>query len=668
MTRWGLVCLLLVGCDDGGAEPADAALADAGLQDSRIEDAQGDRAALPEDAGVEVDAEVDAAVAEDPDCDPLVPEVCAMPWPSSKFLRPDPDTPTGLRIAFGPTTLPANRSGAHVDPESYNRLDGYAVGSYAAALIPNLDPDQLVGEYDLEESLAEDARVLLYEAREDGLHQIPCFAELDARTGDPLQRSLIVRPAVLLKEATRYVVALRALEDLEGARVEPSPAFAGFLSGEGGERQPAFDQIFAELDALGVDRGELTLAWDFTTASCEAIHGRMLHMRDEAFELEPPQITAEVRQVEDPNIALEIEGTIRVPHYMEPWGPYLTETGWRMHLEEGQPAQNGWREAPFIAFVPHSALEGEPTGLMNFGHGLNGTYGQLNATYNKEIAQQQRLVVFAWNMVGMSNEDVQRILVILTDLSWYPWLSDRLHQGMLDGLLLARAMKAGLGAFLEGRVEVDPTRVYYSGHSQGGIYGAPYLALSPDTRRGLLGVPGQNYSTLLERSVDFDPFLLGIQGSYARRADQIVGIAMVQMLWDSLDPVSYYRHLSVDPLPGSEASEAILAPAKGDYQVSPMSIEIVARSEVGVALMEHYDDELEVPLVEAAAYPVQGSAIVNWHFGGAWPPAGNRTPPGNDAGDPHGKPRRHPAHMRQMGHFFETGEVIDVCEGGTCPP
>lgn len=36
--------------------------------------------------------------------DPLVAELCGRPFLSDVDLRPDPTTPTGARVAFGPTT------------------------------------------------------------------------------------------------------------------------------------------------------------------------------------------------------------------------------------------------------------------------------------------------------------------------------------------------------------------------------------------------------------------------------------------------------------------------------------------------------------------------------------------------------------------------------------
>ena len=54
---------------------------------------------------------------------------------------------------------------------------------------------------------------------------------------------------------------------------------------------------------------------------------------------------------------------------------------------------------------------------------------------------------------------------------------------------------------------IVPDEVFYNGNSQGGIFGGGATAISKEWTRAVLGVPGMNYSELLPRSVDFDPFL-----------------------------------------------------------------------------------------------------------------------------------------------------------------
>ncbi len=668
-----LSLLLFVACDD--ADSTAEALTDQGIG--------ADSGPSGPDAALNGCGQIPCIAVSD--CDPIQPDFCALPWPSNKFLQPANDRDTGFSLQFGATTLPASHQGVHISPAAFQRMDGYGVGINLIVLFPNLDATPLPNELDIEASLAPTANILLFEAGDDGLTRIPYFVDLDLRETDPLRRSLLIRPAVLLHENTRYVVALRDLIDREGAPIERSLAFQALVIGEGAlhpglaDRVATFESLFADLETVGISRDQLTLAWDFHTASHQALHGDLLQMRDEALEtvgVEGPELTfteiVELTPEENADIAFEIQGTARVPHYMRESGPFLGYTGWEINRGvDDAPAQNGWRETPFWLRIPRSALGGPPQALLEYGHGLNGTGAQCKSGHLGALANREGVIIFAGNMVGMSSEDVPGIVTLINDLSWFPWLADRLHQGLVDYLLIARGMKGRLAQMpwiLDHNIQIDGEQLYYTGDSQGGIYGASVLALSTDTTRGVLGVPGQNYSTLLTRSVDFEPFLLVLGGAYPESLQQAVALAAIQVLWDRTDPSSHYYHLSADPHENTPPHRMIGATAKGDYQVPLVTMEIAARSATDLVLTDNYDDSREVELVPSVGYPIEGSALVNWHFGNGWPAVGNLPPVEDAFGDPHGSPRKERAYQDQMMHFFRTGVIIDVCNGGLCPP
>ncbi len=673
--------LALAGCDDGTSPASPDAMAvmlDDGVSDTS--DAMPDMAphAIADMAS---DAMPEPQV--DPACEALVPEYCLFPWPSDHFLTVDETRDSGYRLTPPASGMPVSQTGIPVEPALVARADGFPIGTPIVTLIPLVDDSTLPGEESIERSLEPDSTLGLFEATADGLRAIPAFAELDLREDDPALRVLFVRPAVILKADTRYVVALRGLSDLSGEPITPTAAFSalrdGTADGALGGRQLAFDAMFDELDAIGWARSSLTSAWQFRTASARSLHGDLLHMRDDAIARiaaegrNGPALTIteveEIDPAENAQIALRVHGTMRVPHYMRPVDGFLQETAYVFNRgPDGLPAADGWREAPFLLLVPRVALGGPPVGLIQHGHGLNGSRRQTDSGHFHQTAAEGYLY-FGLDLIGMSSGDSTNTVGITYDINRFVWLADRLHQGIIESLLLARAMRFTLPTLPElaqWQVTVDPDRLYYEGHSQGGIFGATILALSTQIDRGMLGVPGQNYSTLLERSVDFDPFFAIFDAVYQRRFDQVLLLALMQVLWDSTDPVSHYRHLVVDPHPGSGPNRAILATAKGDWQVALLTAEIVARSDIGVALMENYDLQRRPALIEPVAYPHEGSGLINWHYGNPWPAAGNR-PPRDDLGDPHGRPRRDPDYRWQMLEFFRTGRIVDVCEGGLCP-
>lgn len=680
-----LVALSLValslGCDGDGSDgeaPPDAMVASGDAMPDAIGDAMPD--AMPDAIGDAGDAMRDAMP---PECEALVPEYCLFPWPSDHFLTADPSRDSGFRLTPPAVGMPVSQTGVPVEPALVERADGFPLGTPIITLIPHLDAASLPGEESIEGSIEPDSKLGLFEATPDGLRAIPAFAELDRREDDPAVRVLFIRPAVILKKSTRYVVALRDLVDLDGQPIAAGEAFAalrdGIAEGPLAARQMVFDGMFDDLDAIGWARGSLTVAWQFHTASHRSLHGDLLHMRDDAI----ARIAAEGRngpaltfvEVEaltpeqSAEIAYRIEGTMRVPHYMRPVDGFLQETAWVFDRgPDGLPRAAEWRDAPFILLIPRVALGGEPVGLIQYGHGLNGSRGQTDSGQHHRTAAEG-YVYFGLDLIGMSSGDRNNIIGITYDVNRFVWLADRLHQGLVESVLLARAMRFTLPQMPElaqWGVTVDPDRLYYEGNSQGGIFGATHVALSTQVTRGMLGVPGQNYSTLLERSVDFDPFFVIFDAVYRERFDQVILLALMQVLWDSTDPVSHYRHLVVEPHPGNAPNQVILATAKGDWQVALLTAEIVARSDVGVALMENYDLQRAPALIEPVPYPHEGSALINWHYGNPWPPPGNR-PPNDDLGDPHGKPRRDTDYRWQMINFFETGRVVDVCGGGLCP-
>ncbi|MBK8259435.1 MAG: hypothetical protein IPK82_43115 [Polyangiaceae bacterium] len=441
------------------------------------------------------------------------------------------------------------------------------------------------------------------------------------------------------------------------------------------DRVERFEEIFSALEAAGVERSGLTLAWDWVTASSDTLHGPLLKMRDEAFaELGDESPVFEVKSIEtytvdqNADIAYEVLGTFDVPDYttkikVGPQDAYVLNWG-----DDNLPVKSGVYKAEFRARIPRGALTGTPATVIVHGHGLNGTHGQIRASHFDELANQENIVFAGCNMIGMSSEDVSTILEMLNDLSDFPALADRLHQGVLDHAFLIRGMKTGFDKIPEvaaSGLVIDPTQVFYGGISQGGIYGATHMAMSLDVTRGHLGVPGNNYSTLLQRSSDFGPFFVILNFIYQDARAQQVLLGAIQNLWDRTDPVSHYRHISAEPFAGTPAHQVLLASATADWQVALLTNEIAARSDLGVALMSNYGRP--VSLVEETPYPHVGSGIVNYSFGNPWPAPGNK-PPVDEVGDPHGKPRQLKWHNDQMMHFYRTGEIIDVCGGDGCTP
>src|SRR5690606_25860149 len=113
---------------------------------------------------------------------------------------------------------------------------------------------------------------------------------------------------------------------------------------------------------------------------------------------------------------------------------------------------------------------------------------------------------------------------------------DRLHQGMLNQLLAMRMMRGGMATDPTHGPLLDADARYYHGISQGGIFGATYMALSTEVERGVLGVMGMPYNLLLDRSVDFNPFFALMKFSFPDPRDRTLLLGLIQLLWDRTEP------------------------------------------------------------------------------------------------------------------------------------
>jgi hypothetical protein len=630
-------------------------------------------------------------------CDPIDPGHCLFPFPNDHFTTPDPGSDTGRLVDFQLASMPVRNDGLPLDPTELNRNDGFSPGTSMLTVVPGIDLAQsgapLITR--VADSLEDDSAVVLIDA-DTGERQL-AWAELDP----DVPSLVILRVGKNLRAGGRYVVALRHLRDASGAAIAPSRAFQLYR-----DRIPTFlpafearrarmEELFTALADAGVARGELFLAWDFTVISKRNLSERMLEMRDDSFaalgDAAPP---FQVDLVEnDPNgdgrVARRISGKFTLPLYMTGEG----EPGERLlQGPDGLPVRNP--DADFVAdfrcIVPHAATAEHPSRLVLYGHGLLGAEDEVNASNLRRFSEEHDITFCATKWYGMSEDDLFNVLNILGNLSNFPTLADRLHQGMLAFLHLGRLMKHPQGlashpAFqdAQGRPLIDTRHLAYDGNSQGAIAGGGLAAFAQDYTQAVLGVPGMNYSTLLRRSVDFDPFFILLRLSYTDDLEIPLQIALMQMLWDRVETNGHANHVTADTYPDTPAKKILLHVAFGDHQVANVTAEVEARSmgarihQPALAPGRHHDEQLpDDPDNEAyfgieplPAGPWDGSAIVIWDSGTPTPPTGIEPPREPQYGeDPHETPRCMPAARVQKSEFLKPGgAVVDVCNGAPCP-
>jgi len=635
-------------------------------------------------------------------CDPVAPAGCLLPFPNNYFTVPDRHSATGLRVHFDAAAMPANVLGQHIDPTEWNRNDGFSPGEPILVQVPGLDvaASHLAPVTDIGSSLDPNAPIVLINARTG--RRTPYWAELDAHAAAlPDKQLLIIRPAVAMDEGATYIVGLRNLRSSSGDPIPAPASFTAALAAHGHSATARDRQVQGLASYLawhGVRTDDLYLAWDFTIASEQNLTGRMLAIRDTAFDSlgkASPQFTVasvtDFTAAQDARIARQVTGTISVPSYLTGTGG----PGSRLHYgpaggdglpstPDAVPTPSGSTlAANFICNIPRSASASAPAHLSLYGHGLLGSPTEINAGNVKDMSSGHDFMFCATSWIGLANDDINYVASVFTNISGFAAVPDRLQQSFLNFLYLGRAMdtKSGFAAnpaFQDdsGNSLIDVRGgLHYDGNSQGGINGGALTAIAQDYTRAVLGVPGMNYSTLLQRSVDFAPFQQIMDGYYPDPINQQLILGLLQMLWDRGEANGYAQHLTSDPLPHTPKHTVLMHVAFADHQVSNAAAEVEART-VGArlyqpALAPGWSDEVQpywgIPALPD--HPYRGSAMVVWNSGLAFsPPPTNLAPSGPQYGaDPHEFPRAQPEAQQQKATFLLTGFVTDVCGGAPCP-
>ena len=655
-------------------------------------------------------------------CDPLVPTQCGYPFPSNVYLVDDASTVTGKRVQVPSDAMPFMKNlQAHVNPSLVADQDGFSPGMSILTHLPGATITGLPTQHDLADSVLTTSPTIILDAENGTL--VPHWSELDMELPNDADsdRTFIIRPAARLLDGHRYIVAIRHVKDANGNDLVPTPAFQALRDGTAScepsvdLRRALYADIFAKLSAAGINTNDLQLAWDFSTASRENNTRWFLQMRDDAlaqvgqlgpsYTLFPPAAagttpdpasascnnltTGAVNSAQtnalnpqeigsthcsqdspNPHIWRRLFGLMTVPLYLTSPNP-----GSDLNFGDGGVVQNGVAQYEFEVNIPVSATTSAgPATPMQNGHGLLGSKTEGDNGYLATIDDQGDYASVSVDLLGMAADDLDTVLgALAADPTKFKGDIGRQHQGILNELLSMRLMN-GLAqdpaTYFNGQPTIDATHHLYRGDSQGGIFGTTYMAVTTDVTRGVVGEPGMPYDLLLNRSEDFSSFFSLLQNVMGGSRDIQLLLAMFQMDWDRTEPDGYAPYIVDDNLPNTPAHQVLIHAALGDYQVTPLGAELIART-IGAKNLSPVNREIYGVTDDPG--PINGSAIVEWNFG-LLPAPDTNTPPedlcapdaGPLCGDPHDQLRIQPESIQQEIDFFNTGLVDETCGGAPC--
>lgn len=521
-------------------------------------------------------------------CDNINPIHCMLPFPSSAFLVDDSSTASGKRIDYSPTTLPGSGSKSVIEIPLINQMDGFSTSTQimtSFSTIPNLDSVASQNNIALSMDLGHATMLVNMNTGELVEH----WVEVDARAEENEKSIVHIRTTKHLEFSTEYGVVIHGLTDESGQTMELPQALSAVINGDitssadiENRRNDISNLIDYFTEEKEVDKSKIQAVWSFTTNSAESALGPIIHMRDDALERIGGGIGCTIDSVdenygEDSLTLRKISGTFTAPQYTESeYTPTLINRD-----ANRMPIFVENREVPFTMVIPTPNEGTENMPVTIWGHGF---LGESSSAIPRGWAHTYQTVMIATDTTGFASVDYDPISFALLDPQYFTHHSASLEQGMINHVVLARTLSdacSNLTEFYDSGVKlVDTSQIHWGGYSLGGIVGIPIMALSPDIDRGALFAGGGPYTLIAERSgaVEGLYYAFSLSIAYENQMDRaVIMSAVIQQLWDIVDPDAYSAYLNGGHL-GLYEHQFVSLNSMGDQVVPVLSADRMIRS------------------------------------------------------------------------------------------
>ncbi len=515
----------------------------------------------------------------------VITDVCALPFPSSIFLRVDESTHTGLRVDLsGPAV------GALWDKLNAVTHDGFSpVGAIVTFLPARVDPELL--PTDASASLSPDAAVWLLEAgHDDGERgrRVPFTSQIiESEQAD--QRLLIIMPALTLAARRRYAVVVRS------ALAEASPTMLALLDDDppDDDSLTALHDYYDDLRDLVADLEvtDVGQVWDFHVRSTEAVTAdlrTMVAFNRAWLAQNPPDVTlGEGRAVR--NDVLRYDFEFELPIWKADRDSLINRG------DDGKPVPLRFDTVVGALLVPPSASTENPVHPVLFGHGL-----AASAEVMIPILSEMDLdgagfaaMVVDWDLHGSRGGGINDILAIAGSLNVLAFAGS-IQQSAADAIVFREVLETIHDVPGRGDVLREGAPLYI-GQSLGALLGVMVGALEPKFDALVLNVGGMGMSNILRTGDVLQALGLGDRIREAIGETPVAGAALdltvetllvtSQLGLDFGEPGIYAPHVLRDRLDDSAPPAVLLQQSLSDGIVPNATSDALARA-LGIALIE----------------------------------------------------------------------------------
>ncbi len=478
-------------------------------------------------------------------------------------------------------------------------------------------------------TLAEGASVFLVDVDPESPRRgerHPCIVEYEERqTLFWPGRTLTIRPVPGIPLAggrTYAAVVLRGVRPAEGGTFARDEDLEAAL-GAGGDDAVArvrdhLGPALLALEASGVPRDEVLSLAVFTTQDPTAIGFAIRDwLRDEGSPHAVPTFDGWAPGTGGRGI-VEVLGRYTAPIFQEGEVPYAVEGGAIELGPDGAPIVHGSYEARFALTVPAGSTV--PEGgypLVLYSHGTGGDYRSFIADGTAALLAAEGYAVMGIDQIhhGTRNPTDLGPEILFFNLNNPDAVRFNTLESAIDIVQQARAARAMavpdlVGGITGGPIRIDPDRLYFFGHSQGGLVGPLFLGIDDSVDGAVVSAGGGLIAyALLEKEEPLSipdvvraALNLGAGNTEAVFAaegfdfDHPV-ITLLQGWIDPSDPVNYGAYAFATPRPGFSPKSILSTEGLMDAYVSPGSIEALAVA-------------MRVPLLEPVSRPVPAYALL----------------------------------------------------------
>lgn len=402
-------------------------------------------------------------------------------------------------------------------------------------------------------------------------------------------------PGIVLAEGEVYCAWVTdGLRDAGGLAVSATPEFVQALASD-----PVLAPLRAYLEANNPELlPRLVSATCFTTdtATRELVAIQEFLATDPSA---PPPSVVETALYQGevvlaPGVgAYEITGTYKAPKFQAGQEPHcaLEDGGGFVFDEKGRPVVQEMETMRFSLLVPDDPAPPGGWPIVLCAHGSGGDYRTCTTGGPEPREEIERgLAVLGIDMPmhgvrGPGNNPWDCLLNPAT-------MRTGLRQAAVDFMSLARAIAAGTFVidvpFPPLTITFDSEKIYFFGHSLGGLGGSLVLGTVPQIRGGLLSAAGglTIYSALYRQDwLVFLPMYAHYIGVDLEVLDEHhPALTIVQLLNEPGDPLNYARYW-LDPPSGAPAKHVLLVSGDADIQTPPIT-NLVLAAAGGVPVIE----------------------------------------------------------------------------------